>query len=75
MRTARRWLNQLGYTYRDIKKDVFIDGHECADVVEDRKAFLKTMSDLKPYLVEFDSEGNIEDKVYLDDYQVGGTNL
>lgn len=32
------------------------------------------MSDLEPYLVEFDSEGNIKDKVYLDDCQVGGTN-
>lgn len=64
----------MGYTYWDIKKDVLIDGHERANVVEDRKAFLKTMSDLEPYLVEFDSEGNIKDKIYSDDCQVGGTN-
>ena len=64
----------MEYTYRDIKKDVFINGHERTNVVEDRKAFLKTMSDLELYLVEFNSEGNIKDKIYPDDCQVGGTN-
>lgn len=52
---------------------MFVDGHERADVVEDRKVFLKTMLDLDPYLVEFDSKENMKDKVYLDDCQVGGT--
>lgn len=32
------------------------------------------MSDLEPYLVEFNSERNIEEKVYPDDYQIGGEN-
>lgn len=68
--TARQWLNQLGYIYRDIKKDVFVNGHERANVVEDRKAFLKIMLDLEPYLVEFDSKGNMKDKVYPHDCQV-----
>ena len=64
----------MGYTYRDIKKDVFIDRHKRTNIIEDQKAFLKTMSDLKPYLVEFDLERNIKKKIYLDDCQVGGTN-
>ncbi len=34
-------------------KDVFVDGHEQTDVVEDRKNFLKKMKELKPYMVEF----------------------
>lgn len=69
--TARQWLNQLVYIYRDIKKDVFVNGHERANVVEDRKAFLKIMLDLEPYLVEFDSKGNMKDKVYPYDCQIG----
>ena len=32
------------------------------------------MLDLKPYLVEFDSERNIKDKIYPDDCQMGDTN-
>ncbi|WP_375449336.1 hypothetical protein [uncultured Nostoc sp.] len=32
------------------------------------------MSDLESYLVEFDSEGNMKEKVYPDDCQVGGEN-
>lgn len=32
------------------------------------------MSDLKPYLVEFDSEENMKKKMYSNDYQVGGKN-
>lgn len=31
------------------------------------------MLDLEPYLVEFDSEGNMKDNVYPDDCQIGGT--
>ena len=64
----------MEYTYRDIKKDVFINGYERINVVEDQKAFLKTISDLELYLVEFDSKGNIKDKIYPDDCQVRGTN-
>jgi hypothetical protein len=37
-RTARRWLNRLGYNLRDGKWDVFPSGHEREDgVVEDRQ--------------------------------------
>ena len=53
---------------------MFIDAHERVDVVEDQKVFLKIISDLEPYLVEFDSERNIKDKIYPDDCQVEGTN-
>lgn len=38
-----------------------------ANVVEDQKVFLKTMLDLELYLIEFDSEKNIKNKVYFDD--------
>ena len=56
-RTARNWLRKLGYEYKDVRKDVFVDGHERSDVVEDRKNFLQKMEELKPYIVEFEENG------------------
>lgn len=61
-RTARNWLHRLGFEYKDLKKDVFVDGHERSDVVEDRKRFLEKMEELKPYLVEFNEDGTMKDR-------------
>lgn len=72
-RTARRWLNRLGYQYRYIGKNVFIDGHERPDVVKDREVFLETMKSLAPYLVEFDKDGNMLPKAYPVDCEVRGS--
>lgn len=41
--TARRWLHEMGFTYRQFPKGVYFDGHEREDVVEDRKAYLNTL--------------------------------
>ena len=71
-RTAQRWLYKLGYEYKDVHKDVFIDGHERSDVVEDCKVFLNKIEELKPYIVEFDEDGAIKPKVYLLDCVIGG---
>ena len=72
-RTARKWLNKLGYNWQEVKKGVFIDGHEREDVVTDRVKFLHKMKELEPYLVEFDSSGQILEKTYPDDCQVSGS--
>lgn len=53
-----------------MKKDVFIDGHERSDMVEDCKRFLNKIEDLKPYLVEFNEDGTIKDKTYPPDCTV-----
>ena len=66
-RTARNWLHKLGFEYKDVKKDVFVYGHERPDMVEDRKKFLSTMKDLEPYLVEFEEDGSVKTKEYPDD--------
>lgn len=71
-RTARKWLHRLGFEYKDVKKDVFVDGHKRSDVVEDRERFLKKMEELRPYLVEFDENGAMKDKTYPLDCVVGG---
>ncbi|KIJ53154.1 hypothetical protein M422DRAFT_242272 [Sphaerobolus stellatus SS14] len=39
-RCARRWLIKLGYGLIEVKKEMYVDGHERDDVVEYRKEFL-----------------------------------
>ena len=43
--TARKWLHDLGFDVLQLSKGVFIDGHECPDVVESRVKFLRTMTE------------------------------
>lgn len=71
-RTARNWLHKLGFEYKDIKKGVFVYGHERPNVVKDRNKFLRTMKDLAPYLVKFEEDGSIKTKEYPDDCAVRG---
>lgn len=73
-RTARRWLHELGYNWRDVQKGVFIDEHERSDVVEYRHQFLREIEIIKPYLVEFKKDGSMKSKVYPEDCAVGGSN-
>ena len=47
-RTARRWLVKLGWQCTKIKKGVYVDGHECADVVSYRQ------NDFLPKMVEYE---------------------
>ena len=54
-----------------MKKDVFVDGHEQSDMIEDCKRFLNKIEDLKPYLVEFNEDDTMNDKTYPPDYTVG----
>ena len=72
--TARNWLYKLGYDYKDGKKDVFIDGHERLDIVQNCENFLKVMKKLKPYFVLFNEDGIIKDKKYPFDCVIRGAN-
>ena len=55
-----------------MRKDVFIDGHERSNVLEDHKNFLRRIEELKPYMVEFEEDGAIKEKVYPSDCVVEG---
>ena len=70
--TAQQWLHHLGFEYKEVKKDVFADGHKHPDVVEDCKHFLNRMKDFEPYLVEFEADGAMKPKTYSLDCAVGG---
>jgi len=41
---ARRWLVKLGYELKEVRKGMYIDGHEHTDVVEYQKNFLMEFS-------------------------------
>ncbi|KIJ50195.1 hypothetical protein M422DRAFT_246031 [Sphaerobolus stellatus SS14] len=38
--TAYRWLGKLGYQSREVKKGIYIDGHERPDVIQSRKQYI-----------------------------------
>lgn len=73
-RTARKWLNQLGYKWQNIQKEVFTEGHKQPDVIEYQKTFLEEMSASLLYLVKFQEDGSILDKQYPEDCTVGKPN-
>ena len=53
-RTAREWLNKMGYRWKSIKKGIYIDGHEREDVVQYRDKFLDTWYGMQPYVREWE---------------------
>lgn len=63
LRKASRQLKKLGYEYKDIRKTVFLDGHEWSNVFDDYYIFLKKIEKLKPYIVEFKKDGAIKAKI------------
>jgi len=54
--TARNWMLSIGYKFGAWRKDVFIDGHERADVVEQRKAFCSAWLDLSRRMLSYSGE-------------------
>lgn len=68
---AKNWFYQLGFEYKDIKKDVFVDRHKRRNVVKDHERFLKIMGELKSYIVGFNEDDIMKNKKYLLDCVVG----
>jgi hypothetical protein len=55
IRTARRWLIKLGWTHTLVKKGVYMDGHECEDVVHYRNhEFLPAMLKFEARMVHYE---------------------
>ena len=42
-RTAINWLHKLGYSYTNVCKGLYFNGHECPDVIEAQVKFLEKM--------------------------------
>ncbi|KAF8337206.1 hypothetical protein F5887DRAFT_1161111 [Amanita rubescens] len=55
VRTARRWLIKLGWRHSMIRKGIYMDGHERADVVKYRREiFLPTMAAYEMRMVHYE---------------------
>jgi len=55
-RTARNWMEALGFEYKRMSKSCYVDGHERDDVVEYRKEFLKKMEEYEKLMPEYFGE-------------------
>ena len=62
--TAQNWIRKLRNKYKDIHKNLFIDGHEHSNLVNDPNNFLTWMEDLKPHMVEIEENGEMKRKNY-----------
>jgi len=71
-RSIQRWLRRNGYNYTDVRKGIYIDGHERKDVVTYREEFVKALEDLWPFVVEFEDDGSMREKEYPPGCTVGG---
>lgn len=60
------------YKYKDMQKNIFVNGHEQLDVVEDCKNILQKIKKLKPYIIEFKGNNLIKPKTYLFNYAIRG---
>lgn len=67
LRKVQTWLCKLRYIYKIVRKDVFVNGHEQSDRIEDCANFLNQMKELKSYMVEFSHNSAMKSKVYLSD--------
>lgn len=72
LRTAQKWLNRLGYKWKEVQKSVFFDAHEREGVVEYRETFLNEMKSLLLYFVEFSDDGSMLLKTYPENCATGG---
>ena len=54
--TARLWLHDMGFTYRQFSKGVYFDGHERDDVTQHRKTYLHTLASLDSRMITSPSQ-------------------
>lgn len=65
-KTIQKWLNRLGYKWKEVQKDAFLDKHEEKDMVEYKKTFLNEIKLLLPYFVEFFNDGSMLSITYFE---------
>ena len=56
--TAHHWLGSLGWRYGRQQNSMYIDGHECEDVVQYRNAFVQCFKQYERHFHLWDDDGN-----------------
>jgi hypothetical protein len=65
-RTAREWFRRMGYRWIDLKKGVYKDGHERADVIAYREdVFLPRLAELEKSFVRWTYPDDTEEPVLI----------
>ncbi|CAG8737796.1 3445_t:CDS:2, partial [Gigaspora rosea] len=57
IRTARRWMQKLGFYYKRHQQGVYVDGHERPDVVAYRHIFLQKVAEFDRFMSKWYDEG------------------
>jgi hypothetical protein len=57
LKTALRWLENLGWTYGKLKNGMYLDGHERSDVVEYRRGFVERWMGYERRFHRWDQDG------------------
>ncbi|CAG8492388.1 359_t:CDS:2, partial [Cetraspora pellucida] len=53
IRTAKNWLKIFGFEYSEVKKEMYMDGHEYVDVVAYHERFLEKIAEFEAHMVVF----------------------
>ncbi|CAG8500594.1 9239_t:CDS:2 [Scutellospora calospora] len=61
---ARNWLEAFGFEYSEVRKGMYIDRYECADVVAYHERFLERMAEYETHMIVFFAK-NIEEETQL----------
>jgi len=55
--SSRRWLQKPGFKWKEVRKEVYNDGHECDDVKKYwNEIFLPFLKELHPALMKWDQD-------------------
>ncbi|CAG8517448.1 13040_t:CDS:2, partial [Cetraspora pellucida] len=57
IRTARRWMQKLGFYYKRHQQGVYVDGHERPDVVAYRHIFFQKVAEFDQFMSKWHDEG------------------
>ncbi|CAG8457140.1 15938_t:CDS:2, partial [Dentiscutata heterogama] len=62
VRTAKKWLKTFGFEYSEVRKEMYMDRHERADVVAYHEKFLKKIEKYEMHMIIFSGE-NMEEEI------------
>lgn len=74
MHTTWNWLYKLDFKYKNVNKNVFIDGNKQPDIIPDHQNFLKIIKKLKSYFNKFNKNKTIKAKRYPSNYAIKSAN-
>ncbi|KAG1816026.1 uncharacterized protein BJ212DRAFT_1299875 [Suillus subaureus] len=57
--TAQRWIHKLDWQYGKKWNEMYIDSHECEDVVKYHEEFLQCWKEYKKCMVTYDNDSNV----------------